>query len=653
LIHVCDLPAFTLGRRGEIRVVTDSDYTTVWRGCGDCGTCSILEAASMRKEQLYLSIATLALESLLLAGLTIARQQGEGAPSQTALPSPPKVSFVDIAARAGLTARTVAGDEKRKKYIIETTGSGAGFVDYDNDGWSDIFLVNGSTLAGFPRGQGPTSHLYHNNGDGTFTDVTKKAGVALTGWGQGVCAGDYDNDGWVDLLVTFWGHNILLRNNGDGTFTDVTKRAGLWREDVRWSTGCTFLDYDRDGRLDLFVSEYVDFDPRHTPEPGSSSLCQWKGISVMCGPRGLTGTRNELYHNNGDGTFTDVSEKSGISKTDPYYCFTALTGDFDNDGWPDIFVACDSTPSLLFHNNHDGTFAEIAVKAGVAYNEDGREEAGMGADAVDYDGDGWLDIIRTNFSDQTSTLYHNNRNGTFTDVTYLAGLGVNTQFLGWGTLFVDVDNDGWPDLFMANGHVYPEVDNKGLSSTFRERKLLYWNQHNGKFKDISLEAGPGITTPFNSHGVAAADFDNDGVVEILVNNSHDPPSLLKNYGEHGNWVMLKLVGTKSNRSGIGARVTVRIDGQQQLQEVRSGGGYISQSDFRLHFGLGKATRAETVEVQWPSGQRQVFHDVGAGKFYLIEEGRDQLDLQRIVRHSSPAHTGKRLGAKPSRKESQP
>src|SRR6267154_454331 len=527
---------------------------------------AVSSEASMRTIQVCFSIAAFMLKGLLLAGLTLAQQPSEGTASRESLPTPPKINFVDIAARAGLTAKTVAGDEKRKKYIIETTGSGAAFFDYDNDGWPDVFLVNGSTLAGFPKGQEPTSHLYHNNGNGTFTDVTKKAGLALTGWGQGVCAGDYDNDGWVDLFVTFWGHSVLL-------------------------------------------------------------------------------------HNNGDGTFSDVSDKSGVSKTDPYYCFTALTGDFDNDGWPDIFVACDSTPSLLFHNNHDGTFTEIAVKAGVAYNEDGREQAGMGAHAVDYDGDGWLDIIRTNFSDQTSTLYHNNRNGTFTDVTYLAGLGVNTQFLGWGTLFVDVDNDGWPDLFMANGHVYPEVDNKGLSSTFRERKLLYWNQHNGKFKDISLEAGPGITTPFNSHGVAAADFDNDGVVEILVNNSHDPPSLLKNYGEHGNWVMLKLVGTKSNRSGIGARVTVRIDGQQQLQEVRSGGGYISQSDFRLHFGLGKATRAETIEVQWPSGQWQVFHDVGAGKFYLIEEGRDQLGLQRIVRHSSPAHTEKRLGAKPPRKES--
>src|SRR5216683_3325970 len=539
-------------------------------------------------KRLCFSIVTLSLAGLLLAILTFARQSGESPVSRNSASTPPKVNFVDVAASAGLVAKTVAGGVKRKKYIIETTGTGAAFFDYDDDGWPDVFLVNGTTLEGFPKGQEPASHLYHNNGDGTFSDVTKMAGVGLRGWGQGVCAGDYDNDGWVDLFVTFWGHNVLLHNNGDGTFTDVTKKVGLWNDKVRWGTGCAFVDYDRDGHLDLFVSEYVDFDPNHTPEPGSSSLCQWKGISVMCGPRGLKGTRNELYHNNGDGTFTDVSDKSGVSRTDPYSCFTALTGDFDNDGWPDIFVACDSTPSLLFHNNHDGTFAEIAVKAGVAYNEDGREQAGMGAHAVDYDGDGWLDIIRTNFSDETSTLYRN------------------------------------------NGHVYPEVDSNGLNSTFRERKVLYWNQHNGKFKDISLDAGPGITTPFNSHGVAAADFDNDGAVEILVNNSHDAPSLLKNYGEHGNWVSLKLVGTKSNRDAIGARVTVSAAGHNQLQEVRSGGGYVSQSDFRLHFGLGKAAKAETVEVKWPSGQRQVFHEVEADKFYLIEEGKDQLGTQRFA-----------------------
>jgi hypothetical protein len=307
-------------------------------------------------KRLWLSIVTLTLAGCLLSILSIAQQPGKTAVSRDPASIPPKVNFLDIAGRAGLVAKTVAGGEKRKKFIIETTGAGAAFIDYDNDGWPDVFLVNGSTLEGFPKGQEPTSHLYHNNGDGTFKDVTKNAGVALTGWGQGVCAADFDNDGWSDLYVTFWGHNVLLHNNGNGTFTDVTKKAGLWQDSVRWSTGCAFVDYDRDGRVDLFVSEYVDFDPSHTPEPGSSTLCEWKGIPVMCGPRGLKGTRNRLYHNNGDGTFAEVSDKSGISKTDLSYCFTAVTGDFDNDGWPDIFVACDSTPSLLFHNNHDGTF---------------------------------------------------------------------------------------------------------------------------------------------------------------------------------------------------------------------------------------------------------------------------------------------------------
>jgi hypothetical protein len=550
-------------------------------------------------------------------------------------PTPPKINFVDIADHAGLTAKTEDGGDKVKRYILETTGSGAAVIDFDNDGWPDIFLVNGSRLEGFPKagvpstpgvgvmgwkGQEPTSHLYRNNHDGTFTDVTQKAGVALTGWGQGVCAGDYDNDGFVDLFVTFWGHDVLLHNNGDGTFTDVTRKAGLWHDDVRWSTGCSFLDYDHDGRLDLFISHYVDFDPAHTPEPGSSDACLWKGIAVMCGPRGLKGTHSQLYHNNGDGTFTDVSVQSGVAKTEAYYCLTALTGDFDNDGWPDIFVACDSTPNLLFHNNHNGTFTEIAVEAGVAYNDGGREQAGMGSDAIDYDGDGWLDIIKTNFSDDTATLYHNNHDGTFTDVTAAAGLARNSQYLGWGTLFVDIDNDGWPDILMANGHIYPELDSKGFNNTFREPKLLYWNQHNGKFLDISHDAGPGITTPFNSHGVAAANFNNDGSQEIVVNNSHDRPSLLKNFGDHGNWILLKLEGTKSNRDAIGARVSLKVGDHLQAQEVRSGGGYISQSDFRLHFGLGQATKADLIEIRWPSGLTQRLENVFGNRLVKIREG---------------------------------
>jgi hypothetical protein len=534
--------------------------------------------------------------------------------------APPKIHFVDIAARAGLTARTEYGGDRIKKYIIESTGTGAAVIDYDNDGWPDIFLVNGSILEGFPKGHEPTSHLYHNNRDGTFTDVTEKAGVALTGWGQGVCAGDYDNDSFTDLFVTFWGHNVLLHNNGDGTFTDVTKKSGLAHEDVRWNTGCSFVDYDRDGHLDLFVARYVDFDAAQLHDPTGASACDWKGQPVFCGPMGLKGARNELYHGNGDGTFTDVSNKLILKDNVPHYCFTPLTADFENNGWPDIYVSCDSSPNLFFHNNRDGSFTDTALNAGVAYNEDGHTQAGMGVDAGDYDADGWLDIIKTNFSDDSSTLYRNNQDGTFTDATLQSGLGGNVEFLGWGTLFVDVDNDGWPDIVIVNGHVYPEIEGKGLLSSFRERKLVYWNEHNGKFKDVSLDAGPAITKPFNSHGLAAADFRNDGNVELLVNNSYDAPSLLKNDAPQGNWLTIKLIGTKSNRDAIGARVTLRAAGRQQLQEVRSGGSYISQSDFRLHFGLGRATEVEMLQIRWPSGLQQELKNIPANKIIIIKEG---------------------------------
>src|ERR1700723_1542414 len=451
---------------------------------------------------------------------------------QSTPPEPPKIHFVDIAAQAGLTARTEYGGERVKKYIVESTRTGPPLTGYDNDGWPDIFLVNGNTLEGFPQGQEPTSHLYHNNHDGTFTDVTQKAGVALTGWGQGVCAGDYDNDGFTDLFVTFWGHNVLLHNNGDGTFSDVTKKTGLAHEDTRWSTGCSFVDYDRDGHLDLFVARYVDFDSAQLHDPGSASACDWKGQPVFCGPMGLKGARSELYHNNGDGTFTDVSDKLILKDNVPHYCFTPLSADFENNGWPDIYVSFDSSPQ--------------------------------------------------------------------------AGLGGSVQFLGWGALFVDVDNDGWPDIAIVNGHVYPEIEGKGLLSSFRERKLIYWNQHNGKFKDVSLDAGPGITKPFNSHGLAAADFRNDGRVALLVNNSYDAPSLLKNDAPQGNWLTLKLIGIRSNRDAIGARVTLRAEGRRQLQEVRSGGSYVSQSDLRLHFGLGRATEIDSLQVRWPSGEQQEF-----------------------------------------------
>jgi hypothetical protein len=563
-----------------------------------------------------------ALLCFLAAFLPFGKAAGAKRGPAAEAPAPPKIRFADIARQAGLTARFEYGGQKTKKYILESTGSGAAFIDYDNDGWPDILLVNGTTLAGFPKGQEPTVHLYHNNHDGTFTDVTKQAGVGLAGWGQGVCAGDYDNDGYADLFITYWGHDVLLHNNGNGTFTDVTQKAGLGQPGIHWSTGCSFVDYDEDGRLDLFVSQYVDFQPAELHDSALASACDWMGVKVFCGPMGLAGSRNELYRNNGGGTFTNVSEPSGVAKTAPGYCFTPVTADFDNDGWPDIYVACDSSPSLLFHNNRNGTFTETGLEAGVAFNGDGRLQAGMGTDAGDYDGDGRLDIIKTNFSQDTPTLYHNNGDGTFSDRTFEAGLGANTRFLGWGALFVDVDNDGWPDIFMVNGHVYPEIQGRQMDTHYLEQKLLFWNEHNGKFKDVSLDAGPGVTTPSNSHGLAAADIDNDGSVELLVNNAAGQPSLLKNYGDHGNWLLVKLIGTKANRDAIGARVTLSAGGHVQMREVRSGGSYVSQSELRLHFGLGQAKKVDWLQIRWPIQPPDVekIENVPANQILTIREG---------------------------------
>jgi len=592
------------------------------------------------------------------------------------------VTLTDIAPQAGLDAVCVFGDPHTKRWIIETTGCGVAFFDYDQDGWLDIFLVSGTTLqnrdSGFglrdsgsqdqesearsqkpadqrseaksqkpgekspervttvlrqtgrtienrrSRIENPTNRLYHNNRDGTFTDVTAKAGLLRTGWGQGVCVGDYDNDGFDDVLVTYWGQNVLYHNNGDGTFTDVTTQAGLVQQSPRprWNTGCCFLDYDRDGHLDLFVANYVDLDLSATPAMGSGQYCQWKGIPVMCGPKGLPGAKNILYRNRGDGTFEDVSEKAGIYKTSGHYAFTALSGDFDNDGWPDIYVACDSTPSILYHNNRDGTFTDIAIPSGCAYNEDGQEQAGMGASAGDYNCDGWLDIFKTNFSDDTSSLYRNNGDGTFSDATVSAGMGLNTRYLGWGCGFVDIDNDGWQDVFLANGHVYPELEQAGLDTPFKEPKILYRNLRNGRFEDVSARAGSGLGLLRSARGVAFGDFDNDGDLDIVVNNMNDTPTLLRNDGGNRNrWLKIKTIGTRSNRTGIGARVQVVVGNHVQTDEVRSGGSYISQSDLRLHFGVGPATKADLVEIRWPSGQVDRLKDVETNRVVYVQEGK--------------------------------
>jgi hypothetical protein len=497
------------------------------------------------------------------------------------------------------------------------------FFDYDNDGWLDIYLTNGDRLdSHWPPGKAPISHLYKNNRDGTFTDVTERSGLGRTGWQTGVCVGDYDNDGWDDLFCCFWGHNILFHNNGDGTFTDVTQKAGLSQAQVRWGAGCTFLDYDRDSHLDLFVCNYLKLDPATIPPPGTPNNCQWKGVPIMCGPRGLPGDTNILYHNNGDGTFTDVSEKSGILKTGPRYSITAVSYDFDNDGWPDIYVAVDSEPSILFKNNHDGTFTDIAVMAGCAYSDNGHEQAGMGVAVADYDCDGWFDIFKTNFADDTCNLYHNNGDGTFTDVTFESGVGVNNRYVAWGCGFVDYDNDGWPDIIQVNGHVYPEIDKYNFDQTFKNPRLVYRNLGGGRFKDVSAEMGPGISEHFSSRGAAFGDYNNNGDMDVLILNMNDLPSLLRNEGGNKqNWIKIKLVGTKCNRTAIGARVRVITGKHIQMDEVHSGTSVMSQSDLRLHFGLGKVETVDLIEVKWPTTQKiEKFSQVKANQIITIREG---------------------------------
>ncbi len=533
------------------------------------------------------------------------------------------VQFVDVAHQAGLTIPNVWGSVSHKRSIIETKGSGLAFFDYDNDGWLDIYLTNGDRLnTTWPSGKAPISHLYKNNRDGTFTDVTESSGLARTGWQTGVCVGDYNNDGWDDLFCCFLGHNILFHNNGDGTFTDVTKKAGLYQEKGRWGAGCTFLDYDRDSHLDLFICNYVKLDLESIPPIDQTTYCQWKGVPIMCGPRGLPADTNILYHNNGDGTFTDVSAKSGILKPGPRYSITAVSYDFDNDGWPDIYIAVDSQPSILFKNNHDGTFTDVAVMAGCAYNIDGHEQAGMGVAVADYDCDGWFDIFKTNFVDDTCNLYHNNGDGTFTDVTFPSGIGVNTRYVAWGCGFIDYDNDGWQDIIQVNGHVYPEVDQYDFGETFKNPRLVYKNLANGTFKDVSSQMGPGISERFSSRGAAFGDYNNNGRMDALILNLNDPPSLLRNEGVHSsNWLKIKLIGTKCNRTAIGARVRVITGKHIQMDEVHSGTSVMSQSDLRLHFGVAKFPVIDLVEVKWPTTQKlERFQKVAANQIITIREG---------------------------------
>ena len=525
--------------------------------------------------------------------------------------------FVDVARQAGLTAPTIYGQAERKDYILETIGCGCAFIDYDNDGWVDIFILGGTRLTG--EAAATSNRLYKNSRDGTFTDVTEAAGLRCIGWASGVCVGDYNNDGFEDLFCTFYGQNKLYRNNGDGTFTDVTRQAGLETSGTRWGAGCTFVDYNRDGHLDLFVSNYVQFDRSRVPKTNEDANCNWRGVPVNCGPRGLPPGYHSLYKNRGDGTFADVSVAAGVAHLKGSYGMTVVAADFDEDGWPDIFIACDSTPSFLLMNQRNGTFREEALLRGVALSDDGMEQAGMGVGVGDYDLDGHLDLFKTHFTEDTSGLYHNNGKAEFEITTNATHVGTENRFTCWGAGMVDLDNDGWPDLFMTTGSVYPEVERTLPQYANKTPRVIFRNLGNGSFEELIEEGGPGIAAAHCSRGCAFGDFDNDGDIDVLIVNLSEPPSLLRNDLRGSNhWLKIKLVGTTSNRSAIGARVLARYGKKVQAQEVLSQSSFYSANDSRLHFGLGAETSVD-LEIHWPSGLVQMVKRVAADQILVIKE----------------------------------
>ena len=564
----------------------------------------------------------LLLACLTLSGQGIATRNLKPVPREKPSGKPWPSRLTDIAKQAGLTHPIVYGAETNVQYLVETSSGGVALLDYDGDGWLDIFVVGGTRFEGAPPEA--TNRLYRNNHDGTFSDVTDKAGLRRTGWGQGVAVGDYNNDGHLDLFVTYWGENALYRNNGDGTFTDVAAQAGLIPKPQfgypNWYTGAAFIDYDRDGHLDLFVTTYTDYDIRKVPRPGANPNCNWKGVPTPCGPRGLRPGRQFLYRNKGNGTFEDVSQKSGIGQARSSFAFTAVAADFDDDGWPDIYLACDSTPSLFFHNNHDGTFTEEGLERGLALNPDGMEQAGMGLAVADFNGDGILDILKTHFADDTNGLYVGLGKGQYNEVTQKAGLAVETRYVAWGAAMPDLDNDGLPDLFIATGNVYPDTERALPAYPYRSPALLFRNLGNGRFEQLSDQAGPAMAARHSSRGLAVGDIDNDGDLDIVIWNRNEPPSLLRNDLKSSNhWLQVRLAGTKSNRAAIGATVTLESGGRRQAQPVLSQSSFLSASDLRLHFGLGNASTAELI-VGWPTGVRERFAVPAVDRMVILVEG---------------------------------
>jgi hypothetical protein len=534
-------------------------------------------------------------------------------------PSPLIPTFQDQAAKAGITTVMVSGDPKEKKFLLESVGGGLAVLDYNNDGWMDLYVVNGGTLETARSGRGGRypGALYRNNHDGTYTDVTLAAGVRNSEWGKGALAADFNNDGWADLYLCNLGPNILFQNNHDGTFSNVTKRAGVG--DPRWSASAAAADYDRDGDLDLFVVNYLEYDLNQLPVSGK--FCSYRGIPVACGPRGLKGAGDTLYRNNGDGSFTDVSAAAGVHDPQGLYGLACVWGDYDNDGNADLFVANDTTPNLLYRNNGDGTFTDVAPGAGVAFSEDGREQAGMGAELEDLNNDGWLDLFVTNFSEDWNTLRLNQKSGLFDDVTIASGIGEDSmRDLSWGAGFYDFNNDGFKDLFVANGHIYPQVDKYGLKISYRQLNKLYLNTGKPRLLNVSQQAGPGLQIPKSSRGAAFSDFNNDGSVDIAVAVLDEAPLLLINQSLAGqNWLWVKLEGTKSNKNGVGARVTIRCGSETQTREIKTGNSFASSSDVRAHFGLGTGRDVDEIVVRWPSGKVSTLKGVGAGQVVAIKE----------------------------------